>query len=41
MAHLLLSQRGRRFNFSHDFQDLLVGQMLNKLNGEEPGDFVL
>ena len=41
MAHLLLSQRGSRFNFSHDFQDLLLGQMLNKLNGEEPGDFVL
>jgi hypothetical protein len=41
MAHLLLSQRGGRLKFSHDFQDLLLGQMLNKLNGEEPGDFVL
>ncbi len=41
MAHGLLSQRGSRFNFSYDFQDLLLGQMLNKLNGEEPGDFVL
>ena len=41
MAHLLLSQHGSRFNFSHDFQDLLLGQMLNKLNGEEPGDFEL
>ena len=40
MAHLLLSQHGSWFNCSHDFQDLLVGQMLNKLN-EEPGDFVL
>jgi hypothetical protein len=41
MAHCLICQHGSRFNFSHDFQDLLVGQMLNKLGGEEPGDFDL
>jgi hypothetical protein len=41
MAHLLLCENGSRFSFSHDFQDLLVGQMLNKLQGEAPGDFVL
>ena len=41
MAHLLLCENGSRFSFSHDFQDLLVGQMLNKLQGEAPGDFLL
>ena len=41
MAHLLVCQRGSRFTFSHDFKDLLVGQMLNHLNGEDPGYFVL
>lgn len=41
MAHLLISQNCARFTFSHDFKDLLLGQMLNHLNGKEPGDFVL
>ena len=41
MAHLLICQHGSRFNFSHEFQDLLVGQMLNKLNVKKTGDFVL
>ena len=41
MAHLLVSQKGTRFTFSHDFKDLLLGQMLNRLNGQDPGDFVL
>ena len=41
MAHLLVCQKGSRFTFSHDFKDLLVGQMLNYLNGEDPGYFVL
>ena len=41
MAHLLICQRGSRFTFSHDFKNMLVGQMLNHLNGDDPGDFVL
>ena len=41
MAHLLLSQEGTRFSFSHTFKDLLLGQMLNRLSGKNPGDFVL
>ena len=41
MAHLLICQRGSRFTFSHDFIDLLVGQMLNYLKGQDPGYFVL
>jgi hypothetical protein len=41
MAHLLICQKGSRFTFSHDFKDLLLGQLLNKLEGREPGDFVL
>ena len=41
MAHLLTCQRGSRFTFSHDFHDMLVGQMLNALEGKDPGDFVL
>ncbi len=41
MAHLLTCQHGSRFTFSHDFHDMLVGQMLNTLEGKDPGDFVL
>ena len=41
MAHLLICQKGSRFSFSHEFKDLLVGQMLNHLDGREPGNFVL
>lgn len=41
MAHLLICQNGTRFTFSHSFKDLLVGQMLNHLNGKDPGHFVL
>jgi hypothetical protein len=41
MAHLLISQDGSRFTFSHQFRDLLLGQMLNHLDGNNPGDFVL
>ena len=41
MAHLLICQQGSRFTFSHDFKDLLVGQMLNHLKGDDPGYFVL
>ena len=41
MAHLLVSQEGTRFTFSHEFKDLLLGQMLNRLDGKDPGDFVL
>jgi hypothetical protein len=41
MAHLLISQKGSRFSFSHQFKDLLVNQMLNHLNGDEIADFVL
>ena len=41
MAHLLISQKGSRFTFSHPFRDLLVGQMYNHLMGKKPGDFVL
>ena len=41
LAHLLICQKGSRFTFSHDFKDLLVGQMLNHLDGKDPGYFVL
>ena len=41
MAHLMISQKGSRFTFSHDFRNLLAGQMLNHLLGRDPGDFVL
>lgn len=41
MAHLLISQKGSRFTFSHQFRDVLVSQMLNHLNGDEIADFVL
>ena len=41
MAHLLIAQNGTRFTFSHGFRDLLLGQMLNHLDGKNPGDFVL
>jgi hypothetical protein len=41
MAHLLISQNGSRFSFSHKFKDLLVNQMLNFLNGDVIADFVL
>jgi hypothetical protein len=41
MAHLLIAQGGTRFTFSHKFRDLLLGQMLNYLEGRNPGDFVL
>ncbi len=35
MAHLLICQNGTRFKFSHDFSDLLVGQLEAALHGEE------
>ena len=38
MAHLLICQNGTRFQFSHDFTDLLVGQIEAALEGE-PVDF--
>ena len=41
MAHLLISQGGSRFTFSHQFRDLLLGQMLNHLDGNNPGEFVI
>ncbi len=41
MAHLLTCQHGSRFTFSHEFHDMLIGQMLNTLEGKDPGDFVL
>ncbi len=41
MAHLLICQHGLRFTFSHEFHDMLVGQMLNTREGQDPGDFVL
>ena len=41
MAHLLMCQKGSRFSFTHQFRDLLVGQMLNHLHDKQPGDFVL
>jgi hypothetical protein len=41
MAHLLICQHDSRFTFSHEFHDVLVGQMLNTLEGKDPGDFVL
>ena len=41
MAHLLMSQKGSRFTFSHEFKDLMVGHMLNHLLGKSPSDFVL
>ena len=41
MAHLLICHEGSRFNFSHNFKNLLLGQMLNHLEGDNPGDFVL
>ena len=34
MAHLLICQGGTRFKFSHDFSDLLVGQMEAALEGK-------
>ena len=41
MAHLIMSKKGSRFSFSHEFQNLMVSQMINHLNGKAPGDFVL
>ena len=41
MVHLLIRQHGSRFTFSHEFHDVLVGQILNKFQGKEPGDFLL
>ena len=35
MAHLLICQNGTRFKFSHNFSDLLVGQMEAALEGEQ------
>lgn len=40
MAHLLISQKGTRFKFSHNFSDLLIGQLEAQLEGE-PVDFRL
>ena len=40
MAHLLICQDGTRFKFSHNFSDLLVGQMEASLEGK-PVDFHL
>ena len=40
MAHLLICQDGTRFKFSHNFSDLLVGQMEASLEGK-PVDFRL
>lgn len=34
MAHLLICQDGTRFKFSHDFSDLLVGQLEASLEGK-------
>ena len=34
MAHLLICQNRTRFQFSHDFTDLLVGQIEATLEGE-------
>ncbi len=41
MAHLLTCQHGLRLTFSHEFHDMLIGQMLNTLEGKDPNDFVL
>ena len=41
MAHLLMSQKGTRFSFSHEFRDLMVGHMINHLTGKPTSDFVL
>ena len=38
MGHLLICQKGSRFMFSHDFSDLLVGQLEAALEGS-PVDF--
>jgi hypothetical protein len=35
MAHLIPSNEGPRFVFSHDFSDLLVGQMEATLEGQD------
>jgi len=35
MAHLLIYQCRSRFTFSHEFQDLPLGQMLNKLDAKD------
>ncbi len=35
MAHLILSNGGSSFVFSHDFSDLLVGQMEATLEGQD------
>jgi len=35
MAHLLICQNGTRFKFSHNFSDLLVGQMEAALEGKQ------
>ena len=40
MAHLLICQGGTRFQFSHGFTDLLVGQLEAALEGK-PVDFRL
>jgi hypothetical protein len=41
MVHLLTSQHGYMFTFSHKFHDVIVGQRLNKSEGKEPCDFAL
>lgn len=35
MAHLLISQGGTRFKFSHNFSDLLIGQLEATLEGND------
>ena len=37
MAHLLTHQNGSRFTFSCEFYDVLIGQVLNTIEGQEPG----
>ena len=41
MANLLRWQHGTRFIFSHEFNDVLIGQMLDKLEEKDHGGFVL
>jgi len=38
MGHLLICQKGTRFMFSHDFSDLLIGQLESTLE-DKPVDF--
>ncbi len=35
MAHLIVSQGGTRFTFSHDFTDVIVDQIIAALRGED------